>query len=252
MIGRIKKKVLTAMDLLAGWPFGRTFPPRPTPPFPSVDPRTVALRILALYVSELTFLRPGDLGGAPIELRIPYEDIHVEQPDAEDDTRFPSIVLKDTNGGDYTTIGLTSFIDEKTKDLYGKGTALLVMTEYNETITLEIWATHRSERRSILAGLEAALVPTEQMYGIRFRMPDYYDQTVCFTLNRSTRLDDQYAGQGRRVARVDIEMRFNIVRPVNVVEIDPALGTEFIGTDPTAFAAPDTVVGSPPPDPKLA
>jgi hypothetical protein len=244
---RTVKKILSAFDFLQGWPFGRVFPPRKDPPFPTVDGRSVALSMLALYISELTFLRPGAIGKPPIPMRIPLENIFIEEPDANVDLKMPSIVFRDIGGGDYLTIGLCSFIDEATYNKFGRGTVLQVQTEYNETVTVEIWASTRAERRAIIAGLECALVPTEQLSGIRFLLPDYYDQTATFTLNRSTRVEDN-AGQNRRLARLEVEMRFNVVRPVNVVEMTPSSAVD-VSDVPGTIDVSQVAVGEPPQDP---
>ncbi len=227
----------TATSLIQGQPFGFVFPPRPPIQFPPIDPRTVALRILMQYISELTFYRPGAESGtkrevAPIPFAIPESSLFVEMPDGVVDLPLPCIVAKDVEGGDYGIIGLTSFIEESTRDKFGPGTALQVQSEYQEEVTLEIWASKKPERRAILAGLECALVPTEQMAGIRFLMPDYYDQPVCFTLDRSTRLDDAGSANNRRVATMELEMRFNVVRPVNVVTMLPILDVSRVSEAP--------------------
>jgi len=196
-----------AFDLLTGTPFGAVQPPRPALPLPAVDGRTIALRILRDYISELTFTRPGS-GAARIQYRIPVEHIHIEQPGSED-LRFPSIVVR-PGEGNYDAIGLVAYVDEATADLYGKGTVVQEQSEYREVITLELWAEEPPQRASMVAGLEQALVPTEQLYGLRFRMPDYYDRTVCFSLWSGSRPDDPMAAQRRRWAMLQIEMRFNV------------------------------------------
>ncbi len=231
--------------LLFGNPWGEVYPPKPAPPPPVVDGRTVALRILKKYICELTFYRPGgkDKNGVacgPIPFKVLPENVHIEWPDDPVDLdTFPSIVFLNTGSpADYDAIGLTSNLQEETRDVYAPGTVVQEQNEYKETFALEIWADSKPQRRSLYAGLESSLVPTEQMSGIRFRMPDYYDQLVCFELNQRMNIDDDFATKNRRKGQLIIEMRFNIVALVNysslepqvrsVVDVDESTGEEFV------------------------
>lgn len=213
------------LDLLFGDPFGRVYPPKENPRVLSVDGRTVALRILKRYLRELTFYLPGGRDPntgkacADVPFRFREDDIHVEWPDNEEDLRFPSIVFLSTGAAKYDAIGLTTYVEEKTRDVYAPGTVLQWMSEFTENFVIEIWATKRAERRSVLAGIEAAVTPTEQMYGLRFRMPDYFNELVCFTAMGREIFDEPDAVRGRRRARINMEMRFNQVRLVNYAEL---------------------------------
>lgn len=220
-----------AHDLLQGDPFGRVSPPRDAIDLPAVDGRTVALRILARYISELTFNLPGTKGsGITKKIRIPEEDIHIEWPDNQVQLKAPSIVFVPGNG-EHLPAGLATFLVEGSHDKFGKGTALQVQSEYQETFTIEVWANDKPTRRAICGGLEVSLVPVEQMYGIRFRMPDYYDNTVCFTLLGGMRPDDPDAVRNRRWGHLSVEMRFDVLRLVNVVPFDPSVETEAYEPD---------------------
>jgi hypothetical protein len=220
----------TAHELLTGTPFGRVLPPRPGQPLPPVDGRTKALRILRQYISELRFSRP-DRGDRPIPYEIPIHCIHIEQP-KQADLEFPSIVFRPGSDGRYDGIGLGSYIDEATADVYAPGTAVQEQSEWIETITLECWAEEGPQRSSMMAGLEQALVPTEQYYGLRFRMPDYYDRTVCFSLNSGARPDDpDAAGKNRKWGVMQVEMRFNVVALVQVSKMD-VVDTLVVDDDP--------------------
>lgn len=226
-------------SLLFGDPFGAVYPPRPAPQPPSVDGRTVALRIFRRYVSELTFFRSAGQGANPTPFQIAEKDISIEVPDPVKDLVFPSIAIL-PGPVTYEVIGLTSYVEESTRDKYAPGTVLQWMSEYNETFKLEVWTSTRAERRAILAGLEAALSPTEQMYGLRFRMPDYYNELVCFALF-ARNLDDSFAAQRRRRATLEIEMRFNIVSLVNYTGFAAEVTTD-VEDWPNAFVEPTSGV----------
>lgn len=207
-------------NLLVGDPFGKVFPRRPNPRYATADGRTAALEILKRYITELTFKRAGAIGGPPIPFKIAKENIHIEWTDYETFEEYPSIVFLQTQDGIYDPVGLSTLLDEETIDEFGQGTVLQEQAEYIEKFTLEIHASLRPERRAIVAGLERALFPTEQI-GIRFRVPDYYNQVVCFTLESRRYDDDADSSRHRRIARMMIEMRYTVVVPVNYVEMRP-------------------------------
>lgn len=218
-------------DHLVGDPWGGVYPPKANPPPLPLDGRTVALRILRRYLSELEFLRPGAAPvngapeGPPVAFHVCEEHILVGWPAAEVEAAFPSIAML---GGpaDYLAIGLGNYIDEDTIDKYQRGTAVQWQSEYSEKVTLEIWADSLPELRGILSGVETALTPTEVMYGIRFRMPEYFGQLVTFSLQSRENVDDADAARGRRRARLVVEMRFNVVALVNVLGLELTMKTD--------------------------
>jgi hypothetical protein len=213
--------------LLSGNPWGAVFPSRQNPPPLAFDGRSVALSTLRSYLSEIQFRRPGgrDARGkvlAPISFQILEKDIQIGWPDYEKEMNFPSLVFLHGTGA-YEPIGLTSYIEEDTRDRYGKGTVVLWSSEYTENFQIEIWANKRTELRAIIAGIETSLTPTEVMYGLRFKMPDYFGQLVRFTPNNRQEFDEQDSAMNRRRARIEIEMCFNIVSLVNYELLRPEL-----------------------------
>ena len=211
--------------LLVGTPWGEVFPARPNPTPLSYDGRTVALKTLKRYLSEITFLRPGgvsDLGvrAAPKPFKIASKDIQIGWSDYEDALNFPALIFLHGQG-DYEMIGLTSYIEEETRDRFGLGTVVQWQSSYIETFKIEIWANKRAELRSILAGIETALTPTEQMYGLRFKMPDYFDQLVRFSPGKRQEFDEPDSAKNRRRAHLDIEMEFHVVSLVNYSSFRP-------------------------------
>lgn len=201
--------------LLFGTPFGEVWPPKPNPPPLSIDGRTAALRILRKYVTNLTFYRTMAKGQLPQPFSIPEKRFHIEWPDQEQVTVEPTIAIIPAPEANYDVIGLVSYVEEDTRDVYAQGTMLQWMSEYRESIQLEVWTRYKSERRAILSGIETAMSPTEQMSGLRFRMPEYFNELVCFTLMKRRLIDDGESAKYRRKAQLEIEMRFNIVALVN-------------------------------------
>jgi hypothetical protein len=256
--GRLRK-------LLFGTPFGEVFPAKANPPPKSVDGRTVALGILREYLAALVFYRPGtvdrrtDTQGDAIPFQIPDERIHIEMPDDEVQLNtFPAIALLSNGDAEYDMIGLDAYIEEKTRDRYGLGTVVQWQQEFVEEIAVEIWASSKPERRAMLAGLENALVPTEQMYGVRFRMPDYFDQLVCFTPLSRTLMENEDNVRNRKTARIIVQMRFNQVALVNYEPLTTWLKTEVNVDEDTNtsvtlgdIALENELQASPAPDPRF-
>lgn len=224
--------------LVMGDPFGSVFPPRPDPPPMPKDGRTYALEVLRKYLAAQTYYRPGGKGERPISFRIPEDRIIIDVADYNADLLMPNMVFLAAPKADYATLGLTAFLEEGSFDKFQRGTVLQYQSEYTETFSLELWTSSKAELRGVLAVLEAALTPTEQMYGIRFRVPSYYDQLVCFTLNSREQFNDGDMAKNRRRVALSIEMRFNIVALVNaetfkpatdvLVDEDPATGFQVV------------------------
>jgi hypothetical protein len=250
--GKLSKKV---RDVLWQNPFGTVYPPRPNPPPLPEDGRTVALRLLKLYLADLTFYRPGgrdekSLARLPsIPFKIPERSIHIEWPDDEVELEMPAIALLAQAPADYEAIGLTNYVDEKTRDKFFPGTVVMLMGEYVEEFVLEIWSETKAHRRSMLIGIEQALSPFEQMAGLRFRMPDYYDQLVTFALQTREIVDDEEAVRVRRRARMVIQMSYCMAALVNVEGMIPITETTVDADedDGTEVSLEDE---SPDPDPE--
>lgn len=234
-------------------PFGENvFPKRDRQPPLAEDGRTVALRTLKRYLADLSFYRPGGFDKVtgeklpPIKFKIPPVDIHVEWPDDESELNMPAIALLAQAPADYDSVGLASHVDETTRDVFAPKTVVNIMGEYVEQFVLEIWSETKAHRRSLLIGIEQALSPFEQMSGLRFRMPDYYGQLVCFALKTRELVDDEDAVRVRRRARMVIDMRFNSVSLANVEPLEPLLSaTVDADDDGNAVPLEDEVPGPP-------
>lgn len=232
-----------------GTPFGNVYPAKELPIPSTIDGRTAALRLLRRYISELTFYRTGPLVseatastdrvyGAPIAFRIKEENIFIEAADKEVELSLPTIAI-DPGKGIYNPIGLTAWNDPDTQDVYGKGTIVTWMSEYQETLTIEISASNRAERRALVLGLEQALNPTEQMSALRFKMDAYYGQLCAFSLN-AREFDDSEAMDGRRKARLEVDLTFTQCALVNYTEMNPMLGI-IVTEDPSVVVETEVV-----------
>jgi hypothetical protein len=235
---------ISTKDLIVGTPWGQVGnPPQPNPPPGAVDGRTACLRVLRRFLAELTFRRPGDKDpvtgrpGPAIAFPLSPSDIHIGWPDDEVELRFPSIVMLSGGQATYDALGFANYIEETTGDVYGPGTALLGIAEVRESLVLDVWGAKKPELRALLSGLETVLTPSQDMATLRFRVPDYFDELVAFTLTGREWFEEPDAVLNRRHFKLTIDMRWNLVRlvttsPIRIeatvaVDADPITGGEL-------------------------
>ena len=218
---------LVARRLLRGTVFGTVYPPTPRDALPDSDSRHHALEQLRTYLSLLVFSRTSSEGQPAKSFSVPMGDVLIEQPDEPKGLNFPSIVVL-PGRGTHEQVGLgPAWIDEATVDVYGKGSALLVLGEYIEPLTIEVYASHRAERRALMAGLKVALRPLEESSSLLLRLPHYYDQTASFTLLESQYIDDPDIIRGKRRGQFPVQLRVPEVALVDVVTLKPYVELEI-------------------------
>lgn len=213
-------------ELLVGLPFGNVYPPgQPLAVLPK-DGRTACLEVLAHHLASLRYAYPPNVernrSDKPLPFTISAEDIEIEQPPPVEKLTFPSFGIVSIGEETNESLGLGTFIDETTVDTYMKGTALQRQSEHVETLGIEVWTESRPERRSIIQTIETGLTPTEQMAGIRFRVPAYYWQVARFTQLATVR-DDSLAAQNRWRAIIKVELNFTVVALVRVATFEPVI-----------------------------
>lgn len=212
-------------DLIAD-PLGVVYPHRASQPLPDLDARTHALRRLREFLSVLDLRRTNFKGGEAIKYRIPIANIHIEQPDSVEDLKFPGVGMLPGKGSHLSYgLGGPKIIDD-TIDLYAPGTALACLSDYSEQFILELWASQRAERRSLMAGIGAALRASETSYAIKLTLPDYFGQVASFSLDNSQPIDDPDVVRGRRRAHLTLTLTIPEVRLVNVERLRPLLAVE--------------------------
>ena len=196
-------------------PFGRVWPPRAEEPTPAVDARTHALRRFRQFLSLLRFNRT-DQGSHVIPFQVPIANILIEQPDDPKVLKFPSIaILPGVGQNEPVGLGPPKVIEE-TADVFGLGTALVLESEYSETLTVEVWASTRAERRALVAGISVALRAVEDSYSTRIKLPEYFDQVAEFWLDETRYIDDPDVVRGRRRAHLMVGLRVPEVYLINV------------------------------------
>lgn len=208
--------------LMGGWS-----DPSPPSPVPSKgvdkEPRDWALERLALYLSRVRYYRTGATGQPAIEFRIPRSNIRTEQPDAEKDLRFPSIAFQ-PGPGISLEIGLGAGQDDpSTFEVYGPQTVVVHSADYTERVVLEVWGSSIPERRAIMSGVRNALTSGERGYGIRMRLPKYFNAIAQYTLVESQRIDDADAVRNRRRGQLVIELLVPELQLVGINRLRPTV-----------------------------
>lgn len=220
---------LEAAQLVVGTLFGNVYPRAPARPLPDFDARTHALRRFADFLSLVEFSRTGD--GAAIRYQIPRANIFIEQPDEVTKLRFPSLAFLGAEGNhEQWQLGPSELIEES-RDVYGRDTALLDLGEYTEIFAIEAWTSHPAERRSLIAGLTTLLRMDEQSQALTLTLPNYYNRTADFWLERSRYNDDPDVIRGRRRGAVVVGMQVQEVLLVDVRTMRPVVDIEVAAAD---------------------
>ena len=196
------------------------------PPIPakSAEGRTEALETLFDYLCEITFYRSAGRGKPPIPFQLNRAECYTEWPENMVDLTFPSIGVVPSEP-ELRPIGLAPVIDETTKDQFGIGTVVWRLWDYKEVLQLEVWASSPPERRALVEGLQQAFSPSENVSNLRLMLPTYFNQRASYTLTATTRVDDS-AVKNRRLARLRVELSYEIVRHARYAALVPAM---FVG-----------------------
>ncbi len=199
---------------------------------PDTDARAIGIARLLEFFARLRFTRYVGPGLEPQPYNIPKESLLDEQPPDIVKLLMPAISV-------LPTIGTTSSgglgpatIDDDTIDKFGPGTALLDKGTYTEILNLEVWASSKIERRSIVAGVTAALTCSEDSYGMRLTLPDYFGLIADYTLQESggssQYVDDPDVIRNRRRAMIFVEMRVPVAQLVRATRMKPRIQVDAI------------------------
>jgi len=238
----VPRPILSAADLALGDPLRSL-----ADPLPSLDARTNALLVLRQYMSLLDFGRVGDAGGSPKVFRVPAQDIYEEQPDDPAKLRFPSLAFVAAQG-DHEEFGLgpPRFLED-TVDKYGRGTVLVYTSDYVEQLVLEVWASHKAERRALVAGLQLAFRCYDGSYATMFSLPGYYGQIARVWLETTRYVDDPDVVRGRRRAQLSLWLVVPEVQLVRYVPLRPQFDVEVFDGPTVASLATATSPAAPTP-----
>lgn len=192
-----------------------------------VEGRTAALDALFAYLTEITFYRSAGAGNPPTPFRLDRTQCHIEWPENVDDLHFPSIGVA-SGESSMDPIGLAPVIDDSSVDVFGVGTALWRLWDYREVLVLEVWASSRAERRALVDGLQQALSPSDNVSNLRLILPRYYNTRATYTLEGVQRADEM-AAKNRRLAKLRVELRYDVVRHARYAPFHPETFVSMLG-----------------------
>jgi hypothetical protein len=190
-------------------------PELPLHKFPFKGPRGHALDRFRDFVAALVFQREIE-GGNSQAFKVPPERIFVHFPDpSQENPQIPGVAFQP---GPYTTDPVWTYAlgqpepDEDTIDRYGRGTVVLPMAYYSETLTVEVVSSAYPITRGIVEGLRyASRLFTQSAGALYLKCPAYFDQLASFRLADGDGYiaDLMNEATGRRIAH----LRFELVVP---------------------------------------
>lgn len=198
---------------------------------PTRDARSYALRALRRFLGLLIFARPGDkpqggARGAPLRFIVPFDNIHIYQPDSIEEAGLPGIGIRPARGRhEAYGLGPAQEIDG-TQDVYGPGSFLVRKSDWVEQIAIEVLGAEDAMRTALKAGIEEALTNGEESYALRLKLPAYYDQIATFSSDEGEVLEDDPVFKNRRRADLYVTMTVPEVALVRAPDFDPSVVTD--------------------------
>jgi hypothetical protein len=138
------------------------------------DAHTALARGIAEYLGQQSI----EIGGRRSQLTT-----FSQWAEPEDNVRYPALAVGAGQGTyvrGFTPDGYIKFDD---------GTQLEVITEFTQTLTLELWATDPRERAALVAMIESQLNPHSWQYGLRLVLPFYHRTSATYELVSTTYMD---------------------------------------------------------------
>ena len=210
-------------------PIGVVFPPRSDAPnLPDLGAREHALRRFLDFLAALPFMRT--MAGPPQAFVVPRDQMFVNMPDAESGApvgqKLPTIAFT-TSTADKILDGWLgpAILIDGTEDLFAPGTALFWVGGHTEPLVLEVVASSRAVRRSIVEGISQVLRSSDDTGSLRLSLPDYFNSTATFTLMDVTYFEEPDAVRNRRKAHLTIQLYVDEVMLASAVDIVPFLTT---------------------------
>lgn len=187
----------------------------PSIPFLAKDGRTVALETLRDYLCTFEFNAPGK---EPFKLN--EDHFYIDGIESEDSFVMPCISV--IPGIENRTI-IGPYMIESTKDVFKKDYALVKVAETSEDIGFEIFAPTRQIRNGIVSALNQIFSPSQNSYGLKLVLPNYYYQPCRFSLLDINRLNDTGISNRWR-ALVRFTMDLSIVHLYHATQLQVLIG----------------------------
>lgn len=175
---------------------------------PDQGAREYALDRLRQFIAAIVFRRTMAEGQAPQRFRIPDNQIHLFQPDDGTDADLPSVAfLPGETSHDVYGLGPAELVEESA-DVFEVGKVLVLLADYVERVTIEVWAAKHAARRAVKSGIETAMLMSDSSSVLRLALPAYFNQVATYTLiDGPGYYEEVDAIRNRRKAQIPIELR---------------------------------------------
>lgn len=204
----------------------RRYGEAPYPILPDIDARSQGLRVLSRWFSSLVFRRTMAVAQEPQAFSITPDRVFYELPDAVEQLQFPAIGVL-PGRGQYITRGMGGAEpDGQTVSGY----TLAVPYDYQEMLTVEVMGSTSVERRSMIAGIEAAMGTFEGTTDLRLVMPEYYGLAATYSLMERENLEEPESPRGRRRAHLYIQMLVPVVTQAHLVDLTTTFDVNVSGS----------------------
>lgn len=170
------------------------------------DVRTALTRGLAEYLLQLSF---EAIGGR----RVAFRKVVDTWADAEERVMYPYAVVQAPGEGNYDAVSFTPHVDADQFLPLPDGRFLVRLSEFTANLTVEVWANDIEERMALMAMLERDLSPVDWMYGVRLRLPHYFNVHASYEPGPSSYTDsDEEAIKRYRKATVRVSAACAVIR----------------------------------------
>lgn len=171
------------------------------------DAHTALARGLAEYLGQQS---------TTIQGRVLQLNTYSAWAEPEDSARYPALTVG-AGRGEY----VRGFTPDGMMTLDGD-LRLAVITEFTQTLTLEMWANDPRERSYLTAMVEEALNPVDWMYGVRLVLPFYHGTTATYELIANTYMDSAEDAMARfRKVEFTVEANVTVYRLTSLPSTKP-------------------------------
>lgn len=158
------------------------------------DAHTALARGLAEYLGQQSI----EIGGRKLQLTT-----YTTWAEPEDQVRYPALVVGGETG--IYSRGFTPSLQTTIQN----DVRLMAVTEFEQDLNLEIWATDPKERAYLGTMVEEALNPVDWMYGMRLLLPFYHGAPATYQLMSSQYVDSSDDAMAK-YRRVQFTVRGNV------------------------------------------
>lgn len=172
------------------------------------DVATALARGLAEYLGQQSI----EVGGRKLDLAT-----YSTWAEPEQNVSYPALAVAPGEGRYDRSISPITLIEQVDHDL-----RLVAFTEYEQDLTLELWATDPRERTYLCAMVEEALSPVDWMYGLRLVLPFYHSTTATYELKGCRYLDSADDAIAKyRKAQFTVEATVTVYRLLSLPDSKP-------------------------------